>query len=95
MNWSKIESEVVNDLILLYPKLFYVEEEEIKREYRISEALKQYNLSNGNVPQSSKPSGDLKIWIYLGSKDSENCVNITVRFFKNIFVCFKYTLICI
>jgi len=42
------------------------------------EALIQYNLSNGNVPQPSKPSGDLKIWIYLGSKDSENCVNVTV-----------------
>lgn len=80
MNWSKIESEVVNDLILLYPKLFYVEDDELKRECRILEALKLYNLSNGNVPQPSKPSGDLKIWIYLGSKDSENCVNVTVSF---------------
>jgi len=72
----------VNDLILLYPKLFYVEEDEIKREDRILEALKQYNLSNGNVPQPSKPSGDLKVWIYLGSKDNENCVNVTVSFYK-------------
>ncbi|XP_026806441.1 arf-GAP with Rho-GAP domain, ANK repeat and PH domain-containing protein 2 [Rhopalosiphum maidis] len=78
LNWSKVESEAVNDLILLYPKLFYVEEDEIKREDRIMEALIQYNLSNGNVPQPSKPSGDLKIWIYLGSKDSENCVNVTL-----------------
>lgn len=58
--------------------MFYVEEDEIKREDRILEALIQYNLSNGNAPQPSKPSGDLKIWIYLGSKDSENCVNVTV-----------------
>jgi len=58
--------------------LFYVEEDEIKREDRILEALIHYNLSNGNTPQPSKPSGDLKIWIYLGSKDSENCVNVTV-----------------
>jgi len=58
--------------------LFYVEEDEIKREDRILEALIQYNLSNGNALQPSKPSGDLKIWIYLGSKDSENCVNVTV-----------------
>lgn len=72
----------MNDLILLYPKLFYVEEDEIKREDRILEALKQYNLSNGNVPQPSKPSGDLKVWIYLGSKDNENCVNVTVSFYK-------------
>ncbi|VVC36622.1 Hypothetical protein CINCED_3A004536 [Cinara cedri] len=78
LNWSKIESEVVNDLIILYPQLFYVEDDEIKREDRILEALIQYNLSNGNVPQPSKPSGDLKIWIYLGSKDSENCVNVTL-----------------
>lgn len=55
-----------------------MEDEEIKREDRILEALIQYNLSNGNVPQPSKPSGDLKIWIYLGSKDSEHCVNVTV-----------------
>ncbi|XP_015364113.1 PREDICTED: arf-GAP with Rho-GAP domain, ANK repeat and PH domain-containing protein 2 [Diuraphis noxia] len=78
LNWSKIESEAVNDLILLYPKLFYVEEDEIKREDRILEALIQYNLSNGNALQPSKPSGDLKIWIYLGSKDSENCVSVTL-----------------
>lgn len=58
--------------------MFYVEEDEIKREDRILEALIHYNLSNGNAPQPSKPSGDLKIWIYLGSKDSENCVNVTV-----------------
>jgi len=80
LNWSKIESEVVNDLILLYPKLFYVEDEEIKREDRIIKALKQYNLSSGNCLQPTKPSGDLKIWIYLCSKDSENCVNVTVSF---------------
>lgn len=55
----------------------------MKREYRILEALKQYNLSNGNIPQPSKPSGDLKVWIYLGSKDSENCVNVTVSFNLN------------
>lgn len=55
-----------------------MEDDEIKREDRILEALIQYNLSNGNIPQPSKPSGDLKIWIYLGSKDSEHCVNVTV-----------------
>lgn len=62
----------------MYPKLFYVEDDEINRENRILEALKQ--LSNSNVPQPLKPSGDLKIWIYLGSKDSENCVNVSVSF---------------
>lgn len=80
MNWSKIESEVVNNLILLYPKLFYVEDDEIKREDRIMKALKLYSLSSGNCLQPIKPSGDLKIWIYLGSKDSENCVNVAVSF---------------
>lgn len=71
--------------------MFYVEDDEIKREDRILEALIQYNLSNGNIPQPSKPSGDLKIWIYLGTKDSENCVNVTVSFFKIIFI-IKYVL---
>lgn len=80
----------MNDLILLYPKLFYVENDEIEREDRILEALKLYNLSNGNVPQPSKPSGDLKIWIYLGSKDSENCVNVTVSFLACMYIMYTY-----
>lgn len=77
----------------MYPKLFHVEDDEIKREDRILEALKQFNLSNGNIPQTSKPSGDLKIWIYLGSKDSDNCVNVTVSFyfsFLNIITYFGF-----
>ncbi|XP_050548624.1 arf-GAP with Rho-GAP domain, ANK repeat and PH domain-containing protein 2 [Daktulosphaira vitifoliae] len=78
-NWSKTESEVVNDLILLYPKLFHVEDDEIKREDRILEALKYYHLASGNTIKPSKPSGDLKIWIYLGSKDGGNCVNVTLN----------------
>ncbi|XP_050440642.1 arf-GAP with Rho-GAP domain, ANK repeat and PH domain-containing protein 2 [Adelges cooleyi] len=77
-NWSKNESEVISDLIMLYPKLFLVEDDEIKREDRILEALKNYHLASGNIIKSSKPSGDLKIWIYLGSKDSGNCVNVTL-----------------
>lgn len=77
-NWSKIESEVIKDLILLYPKLFDVKDDELKREDRFLEAIKDFNLYSGNAPQPSKPSGDLLFWIYLGSKYSENCVSVTV-----------------
>lgn len=65
--------------------MFHIEEDEIKREDRIIEALKQYNLASGNVPQPTKPSGDLRIWIYLGSKDSDKCVNVTVSIFAFIY----------
>lgn len=67
-----------------------MEDDEIKREDRILEALKNYHLASGNIIKSSKPSGDLKIWIYLGSKDSGNCVNVTVRNFKTYLNIFTY-----
>lgn len=76
-NWSERECEAVKDLILLYPEVFSVEEAEMEREDRIMEALIQYNLSNGKATQSLKPSGDLIIWIYKGSKDNDS-VSVTV-----------------
>lgn len=55
-----------------------MKDDELKREDRFLEAIKDFNLSSGNAPQPSKPSGDLLFWIYLGSKYSENCVSVTV-----------------
>uniref|UniRef100_A0A1B6MF42 Arf-GAP with Rho-GAP domain, ANK repeat and PH domain-containing protein 2 n=1 Tax=Graphocephala atropunctata TaxID=36148 RepID=A0A1B6MF42_9HEMI len=76
-NWSKKESEVVGDLISLYPRLFHVGGAELAREQRIQEVLERYHNSVQQTPQTTKPSGDIKVWVYIGSRDSD-CVSVTV-----------------
>lgn len=76
--WSKRECEALSDLISLYPKLFLVDEEELQRENKIREVLERYGNSNSVIPQSFKPSGDLKVWIYLNSKESGEYVNVSI-----------------
>ncbi|KAI5701624.1 hypothetical protein M8J75_011445 [Diaphorina citri] len=77
LEWSKREAEAVSDLISLYPMLFHVEEEEMAREREMMNVLERHHNSTNITPQvNNKPSGDLKVWIYIGSKDSNNCVNV-------------------
>lgn len=76
LEWSRKEAEAVADLISLYPRLFHVEEEEMAREREMMQVLERYHNSAVVTPQVNKPSGDLKVWIYLGSKESNNCVNV-------------------
>nr|XP_018909007.1 PREDICTED: arf-GAP with Rho-GAP domain, ANK repeat and PH domain-containing protein 1 [Bemisia tabaci] len=74
--WFKRESEVVCDLITLYPKLFDVDGDELDRERRMMEVLERYH----DTPQrQNRPSGDLKVWIYINGKDSGSCVNVTIE----------------
>lgn len=77
-NWSKRESEVISDLISLYPRLFLVDSEELAREQRMQEVLEKYHNSCQQPPQPQKPSGDIKVWIHINSKDSGTCVSVTV-----------------
>lgn len=79
-NWSKVESAVINDLITHYPKLFEVDQTELEREMKILEVLESYHkkINQVTLANVSKPSGDLKIWIYLNSKENGECINITV-----------------
>lgn len=80
VNWSRQESEVIGELIALYPKLFMVDDEELSRERRMQEVLERYhNSSSQQQPQVMAPAGDLRIWIHIGSKDSTNCVQVTVN----------------
>ncbi|CAG2055121.1 unnamed protein product [Timema podura] len=75
-SWSSLESGVVTHLISMYPSLFDVDTEELNREKKMLEVLERYHASNTSVPHN-KPSGDLKVWIYIDSKDNGNCVNVT------------------
>lgn len=50
----------------------------MERESKIREVLEKHHNSYASIPQSFKPSGDLKVWIYLKSKEDGEHVNITV-----------------
>lgn len=47
---------------------------------KILEVIETYHKQNNQVTLGNvaKPSGDLKIWIYLNSKEKGECINITV-----------------
>ncbi|XP_078041879.1 rhoGAP_ARAP and RA_ARAPs domain-containing protein RhoGAP15B isoform X2 [Augochlora pura] len=72
--WNRRETRVVGDLIRLYPKLYQLTAADLAKEAKILEVLEKHHVSN-NGPWA--PSGDLKIWIYIFSKDGE-CVNVTI-----------------
>ncbi|XP_076286546.1 rhoGAP_ARAP and RA_ARAPs domain-containing protein RhoGAP15B isoform X3 [Lasioglossum baleicum] len=73
--WNRSETRVIGDLIKLYPKLYQLTAAELAKEAKILEVLEKHHVSN-NGPRGA-PSGDLKIWIYIFSKDRE-CVNVTI-----------------
>ncbi|XP_076171289.1 rhoGAP_ARAP and RA_ARAPs domain-containing protein RhoGAP15B isoform X2 [Ptiloglossa arizonensis] len=73
--WNRVETKVVGDFIKLYPKLYQLTAADIAKEAKILEVLEKHHFSN-NGPRKA-PSGDLKMWIYISSKDGE-CVNVTI-----------------
>lgn len=67
---------MIGDLIKLYPKLYQLTAADLAKEAKILEVLEKHHGSNNGL--RGAPSGDLKIWIYIFSRDGE-CVNVTVR----------------
>lgn len=55
-----------------------VDADELERESKLLKVLERYHSSSASLPQPVKPSGDLKMWIYLNSKENGDYVNITV-----------------
>lgn len=76
--WNRSETRVIGDLIKLYPKLYQLTAADLAKEAKILEILEKHHGSNNGL--RGAPSGDLKIWIYIFSRDGE-CVNVTVRIF--------------
>ncbi|XP_043287123.1 uncharacterized protein RhoGAP15B [Venturia canescens] len=74
-DWNRSETKVVGDLIKLYPKLYQLSADDLAKEARMLEVLERHHVSNSGL--RGAPSGDLKIWIYLISKDGQ-CVNVTI-----------------
>ncbi|XP_014480433.1 PREDICTED: arf-GAP with Rho-GAP domain, ANK repeat and PH domain-containing protein 1 isoform X2 [Dinoponera quadriceps] len=73
--WNRAETKVVGDLIRLYPKLYQLSSAELAKEAKMLEVLEKHHVSNSG-PRAA-PSGDLKIWIYILSRN-EKCVNVTI-----------------
>lgn len=74
--WNRSETRVIGDLIKLYPKLYQLTAADMAKEAKILEILEKHHGSNNGL--RGAPSGDLKIWIYIFSRDGE-CINVTVR----------------
>ncbi|KAI4502852.1 hypothetical protein M0802_001896 [Mischocyttarus mexicanus] len=81
-DWNKEETKVISDLIHLFPKLYQLSHEDLAKEAKILEVLEKHHVSNNGL--RGAPSGDLKIWIYLISREGE-CVNVTIGAQKTAF----------
>ncbi|XP_050486452.1 uncharacterized protein LOC126871561 [Bombus huntii] len=73
--WNRSETRVIGDLIKLYPKLYQLTAADMAKEAKILEILEKHHGSNNGL--RGAPSGDLKIWIYIFSRDGE-CINVTI-----------------
>ena len=73
--WNRAETRVIGDLIRLYPKLYQLTAADLAKEAKILEIIEKHHVSK-NGPRGA-PSGDLKIWIYVLTKEGE-CVNVTI-----------------
>ncbi|XP_076385474.1 rhoGAP_ARAP and RA_ARAPs domain-containing protein RhoGAP15B isoform X2 [Megachile rotundata] len=73
--WNRAETRVIGDLIKLYPKLYQLTAADMAKEAKILAVLEKHHVSNNGL--RGAPSGDLKIWIYIFSREGE-CVNVTI-----------------
>lgn len=75
----KIETLIVNDLIRYYPEIFDAAQTEVEREMKILQMLENYHTNSTNT-LNKRPSGELKIWVYLHSgMNADDCINVSVR----------------
>ncbi|XP_035733559.1 uncharacterized protein LOC118446704 isoform X1 [Vespa mandarinia] len=81
-DWNREETKVIGDLIHLFPKLYQLSHADLAKEAKILEVLEKHHVSNNGL--RGAPSGDLKIWIYLLSKEGE-CINVSIGAQKTAF----------
>ena len=65
-----------SDLISHYPWLFNVDNLEVEKERRMLEGLEKINFP---TPTSMKRSGDIRMWIYIESRTSGDCVSLVLH----------------
>merc|ERR1719356_1650974 len=67
---------VCSDLISNYPVLFNVDNLEVEKERRMLEVLEKINFP---TPASMKRSGDIRMWIYIESRTSGDCISLILH----------------
>ena len=67
---------VCSDLITNYPLLFNVDNLEVEKERRMLEVLEKINFP---TPTSMKRSGDIRMWIYIESRTSGDCISLILH----------------
>ena len=65
-----------SDLISNYPVLFNVDNLEVEKERRMLEVLEKINFP---TPASMKRSGDIRMWIYIESRTSGDCISLILH----------------
>jgi len=73
---GNISTLVCADLITNYPWLFNVDNIEVEKERRMLEVLEKINFP---TPTSMKRSGDIRMWIYIESRTSGDCVSLILH----------------
>eukprot|EP00092_Neocalanus_flemingeri_P004733 GFUD01005098.1.p1 GENE.GFUD01005098.1~~GFUD01005098.1.p1 ORF type:complete len:1563 (+),score=315.45 GFUD01005098.1:146-4834(+) len=73
---GNISTLVCADLITNYPWLFNVDNLEVEKERRMLEVLEKINFP---TPTSVKRSGDIRMWIYIESRTSGDCVSLILH----------------
>ena len=68
--------QVCSDLISNYPLLFNVDNLEVEKERRMLEVLEKINFP---TPASMKRSGDIRMWIYIESRTSGDCISLILH----------------
>jgi len=71
-----VSTTVCADFLAHYPTLFNVDREEVEKEKRMLEVLEKINFP---TPTSMKRSGDIRMWIYIESRTSGECVSLVLH----------------
>ena len=71
-----LDVQVCSDLITNYPLLFNVDNLEVEKERRMLEVLEKINFP---TPTSMKRSGDIRMWIYIESRTSGDCISLILH----------------
>ena len=71
-----VDVQVCSDLITNYPLLFNVDNLEVEKERRMLEVLEKINFP---TPTSMKRSGDIRMWIYIESRTSGDCISLILH----------------
>ncbi|XP_058063484.1 uncharacterized protein LOC131213459 [Anopheles bellator] len=68
--YHQSDADVVADLIRMYPQLFPMSDDELRKDQMMLEVLQRYHAAAENLSDAVKHSGDLKMWITIECDNS-------------------------